>query len=113
MIGGWYPKCVYFIQAVSGGLIKIGATTAQSPETRLAAMQAGCPVRLRILAVIRNPERFQEQLIHRLFADDRRHGEWFEPTPQLLAYIARYATEVFAEPEPQPNGEPEPAWKGA
>lgn len=83
---------VYFVQAVNGGLIKIGI--AQDPQQRLAAMQAGCPIQLRIIALIGDSNWFDEQRLHRLFEADRRHGEWFEPSARLLDYIFEHATDM-------------------
>jgi hypothetical protein len=80
---------IYFIQAIEGGLIKIGL--AADPKKRLAAMQAGCPIQLRVLGLIHGADLFAERRLHRLFTADRRHGEWFEPSSQLLTYIAEHA----------------------
>lgn len=80
---------VYFIQAESGGLIKIGI--AQSFAHRLKGIQAMCPIPLRILATIslRNglAARLRELELHRRFGHLREHGEWFRPEHELLAYI--------------------------
>lgn len=76
---------VYFMQAVSGGLIKIGASAR--PEQRQAAAQALCPLELRLLAVL--PGGFaRERELHERFAAHRRHGEWFEPHPEILSWLA-------------------------
>jgi hypothetical protein len=80
---------VYFIQAEQGGLIKIGV--AGNPRDRLRTLQHTSPVRLRILAVIRAVGQAHETELHQQFAAIRSHGEWFEPTPELLAYIAEHA----------------------
>jgi hypothetical protein len=80
----------YFVQAVDGGLIKIGATT--DPIRRLQLIQACSPVRLRILGVMWNRGWLYEQDLHRDFDDLREYGEWFRPAPELLAYIAEHAT---------------------
>jgi hypothetical protein len=75
---------VYFIQGVDGGPIKIGK--ANFPERRLYDLQASSPVRLRILATVAGGMR-REYELHRQFKASRLHGEWFEPTPELLAEI--------------------------
>lgn len=78
-------RSVYFIQAVSGGLIKIGV--AADPVARLAEIQRMCPVPLRILSVLPGVGQPGEAALHRRFAAARRHGEWFEPTAELLREV--------------------------
>jgi hypothetical protein len=77
---------VYFIQAEGGGPIKIGVTTG-SAETRLASLQTGSPVKLRIVTTTPGDPALERKLHHR-FAAHRLHGEWFSPAPELLAFIA-------------------------
>lgn len=67
---------VYFIQAETGGPIKIG--TAIDAEKRMASLQLSCPVKLRLLSKRPGGERL-ERFLHRQFAAYRLHGEWFEP----------------------------------
>lgn len=78
---------VYFIQATTLGLIKIGWTW--DPLERLTRLQIGSPDDLKLLGVIRDAsaERLESRL-HMQFAHARRHGEWFRPEPDLLAFIA-------------------------
>lgn len=78
-------RCVYFIQAVDGGLIKIGV--AQDPESRLLEFQVGCPVELRIVALTEGGRELEKRL-HQRFQGYRKHGEWFEPCEELLSLIA-------------------------
>jgi hypothetical protein len=78
-------QVVYFIQSVDGGPIKIGI--AMSPLERLGQIQNMSPVKLRILKTSRGGQRLEKEL-HRQFAADRLHGEWFAPTKQLLDYIS-------------------------
>lgn len=73
---------VYFIQAESGGYIKIGR--AIDPEMRLREIQAYCPAKLRILAYSRD---YKEWELHARFRKTRVHGEWFLPSPELFALI--------------------------
>jgi hypothetical protein len=76
--------CIYFIQGISGGLIKIGY--AKDIYRRLKNLQASCPLPLKILAVIRG-SLDSESNLHSRFAKNRKHGEWFEPTEQLSIFI--------------------------
>lgn len=76
---------VYFIQSEAGGLIKVGV--AVDVHARVALLQMGSPVTLCVLAT-QPGGRALESALHRHFGSYRRHGEWFEPGPELLAYIA-------------------------
>jgi hypothetical protein len=89
---------VYFIQGSRGGLIKIGSSN--DPPARLAEFQVNCPVRLRLLGVIWGGGIFREHYLHDEFKHLRQHGEWFRPTPELLAYIAASATDAADPPQP-------------
>lgn len=90
---------IYFIQAKSGGLVKIGF--AKDPATRLRDMQSGCPIPLAILATCRGGQ-MHEGSVHYRFRAHRAHGEWFAPVPELLAFVA----EVRAGAEPFADGIP-------
>lgn len=79
---GW----VYFIQARTGGPVKIGFS--YSPSHRLADLQIGCPVRLQIIAKIPGTDEVEREL-HRELAKDRSHGEWFRPTDRLRAVFEK------------------------
>lgn len=79
---GW----VYFIQAPDTKNIKIGFTS-RSVESRMAAMQTGHPAQLRILATVRGGMPL-ERTLHREFKDCHARGEWFQPHPRLMTYIA-------------------------
>ena len=80
---------VYFVQSAAGEPIKIGASS--NPENRLVGMQGTCPIPLKILAIVPNGGFNLERRLHEQFADERRHGEWFTPSPALLAWIAANA----------------------
>lgn len=78
-------RSVYFIRALQGGLIKIGV--AANVTSRLAEIQRMCPIPLTIVATIAGLGQMGETALHHRFAAARRHGEWFEPVADLLAYI--------------------------
>lgn len=78
------PSRVYFIQASITGLIKIGV--AVDPSDRLRTLQTGSPDTLSLIKTIDGDQKLEQEL-HRRFADDRLHGEWFHPSADLLAYI--------------------------
>lgn len=75
---------VYFIEASTSGLIKIGC--AGDPQARLASLQTGSPEPLRLLATEAGGQP-GERVLHRRFAASRSHGEWFRPTADLMAHI--------------------------
>lgn len=76
---------VYFIQAADSGPIKIGFTTGD-PRSRMASLQTGNPHPLRLLVVVPGtPE--DEGSLHERFAQSRMQGEWFAPSPILIAFI--------------------------
>src|SRR4051794_40462184 len=75
---------IYFIQAETG-LIKIGFTDG-NPAKRLAQLQVGSPVSLKLLKTTPGSA-YDEAALHWRFREGRSHGEWFQPTPQLLEFI--------------------------
>jgi hypothetical protein len=78
---------IYFIQAEDVGSIKIGHTSG-SVNKRLAELQTGSPVRLRVIGVM--PGTPQDEMnLHRAFACSRVQGEWFHPTRDLILFVAR------------------------
>jgi hypothetical protein len=91
---GW----TYFIQAKEGGLIKIGYTS-KHPEIRLRDLQIGSPQELTILATI--PGNVETSL-HRLFANWRQHGEWFQACPELVSYIRNNSSQLHEAPKHMP-----------
>lgn len=82
---------VYFIQQADGDqLIKIGK--ANDVRARMKSIKNETKQRnLKLLGIIAGDER-EEGILHAVFADYRRHGEWFEPCPFLLRFINQYAS---------------------
>lgn len=78
-------RMVYFIGGAEGP-IKIGVTG--SIKARLATLQSHSPVRLEVKAARAGGEDI-EAAYHAWFAEDRLHGEWFRPSPSILAEIDR------------------------
>lgn len=79
-------RWIYFIRGLDGGPVKIGV--ANDPKKRLADLQRTCPVELEIIGS-RPGDTLVERELHERFADFRVHGEWFEPSPVILAEAAR------------------------
>jgi hypothetical protein len=80
-------KRVYFIRPVGhDGPIKIGCS--QDSDKRLYALQMLSPLRLETICAVPG-EHHHENAIHHMFAAHRRHGEWFEATPEVLAFVEK------------------------
>lgn len=90
---------IYFAQAETGGLIKIGR--AMNVSARIDRLQTGSPVPLRVLAVIPEATAQDETEIHQHFTSARAHGEWFQPVAELESYIAK----LDAETDPLLDGD--------
>lgn len=76
---------VYFIRCnCSVGFIKIGL--ADNVPSRLAALQGCCPYKLEVIATMPGGVSAEKEM-HKQFSHAREIGEWFRPTPDLLAFI--------------------------
>jgi hypothetical protein len=78
---------IYFAQPVGGGPIKIGFALERNLKARLMVLQVFCPFDLTVLATIEG-SMIDERRLHDRFADLRIRGEWFQPGPELVAFIA-------------------------
>lgn len=77
---------VYAVQS-STGPVKFGI--AEQLRERFAALCHGSPVPLKCLGWFKGG-RDEERIIHSIFAADRLHGEWFQPTPPVLSFAERF-----------------------
>lgn len=77
---------IYVIEAVETGLVKIG-WTAMDPVKRMAALQVGSPVQLKLRGVI-NGTPDDESKLHDDFAALHSHGEWFRLSGPVADFIA-------------------------
>lgn len=84
---------IYFIREADGP-VKIGV--AKNPRERIATLQCGNPRPLEIVGVWRGYH-FEERQLHERFEHLRLAGEWFEPTDELLAYIAAISDPAMVE----------------
>lgn len=70
---------VYIIHGGTG-LCKIGMTTGD-PYKRIAELQTGSPVELKIIAILATDKPQElEQALHKDFTHRRKQGEWFQLT---------------------------------
>jgi hypothetical protein len=82
---------IYFAQADISGQIKIGYHGGTDANDRLRELQTGCPTKLFLLGTLPGgPE--TEADLHKRFAFAHVHGEWFNPVPELLAYIGQQSS---------------------
>ncbi|WP_374655237.1 GIY-YIG nuclease family protein [Phenylobacterium sp.] len=85
---------VYFVQARTLRLVKIGF--AADAGDRLRTLRVGSPDELCLLGWIYSDDaRRLEADIHVRFAAHRSHGEWFQPAPELLAFIRLSVVRTF------------------
>jgi len=75
-------QVVYFIQAESGGLVKIGI--ASNLKSRFQGIQNMCPVKLRVLGWMEGYVELERQL-HQRYSALRMHGEWFRWEEPLIS----------------------------
>jgi len=75
---------IYFVQMPDAGPIKIGHTT--NVRNRLSQLQVSMPQSLTLLG-IRDGGVETEKKLHRRLESERLSGEWFKPSPLVLATI--------------------------
>jgi hypothetical protein len=76
---------VYYIACTATHRVKIGYTSGPV-ERRLKALQTGAPAPLDLIAYHEGSPAM-EQAAHKLFAEQRVCGEWFEMSPELFYQI--------------------------
>jgi hypothetical protein len=81
---------VYFAKVANGNRLKIGLS--RDPRTRVKILSIGSPVKL-VLYYARPGDRQMETRLHRRFAADRLHGEWFRVSEDILHWIDMDAQE--------------------
>jgi hypothetical protein len=87
---------VYFVQAESGGPVKIGVSTDRALLGRLAQLQGGNPELLVIRRFVDGGYRVEADL-HARFADYRiRRSEWFEPVDEILVLLPSSGAATFS-----------------
>lgn len=77
---------IYFIRSAIGGPIKIGYS--KNHTKRIQTIQAMSPFKLGFIATMKGTRELEAEL-HSRFSSARLHGEWFEPTDELLEFVKR------------------------
>jgi hypothetical protein len=79
-------SCVYFIEAVGQGLVKIGKGSGR-PEGRMAVLQTGSGHDLRMLYAAWGWDYEEERALHKKFKHLLVRGEWYRLTPEIQEHI--------------------------
>jgi hypothetical protein len=82
-------ETLYVLRALGLGLIKIGI--ANDLAARMRALRTASPDKLLVLFTIARGGKAMERELHQRFAADRAHGEWFRPSPALMAFIETHS----------------------
>jgi hypothetical protein len=86
---------IYFVQTDDNRFIKVGK--ANDPRQRLASLQTGSPVRLKLIGAIPGGHE-TEHAIHQRFQALRTYGEWFRASDDLLDYITQVLAAQRSDP---------------
>lgn len=91
----WRGQVVYFVEATRSDLVKIGK--ADRLRSRYLGLVTMSPEPLRLLAI--KPGGFaDERELHKRFASDRAHGEWFRISRRVRAEINKHRS-TYALPD--------------
>ena len=78
-------RIIYFLKPVGAdGPIKIGSSVLLAE--RVSELSGWSPVPLELMGTVPG-EIWQESYLHRCFAKDHSHKEWFRATPRLVEAI--------------------------
>lgn len=78
---------IYFITDEGEKYIKIGYTDNEKITKRLAALQTGCPLKLKIFARVEGGMHLENKL-HVMFAKYQTVGEWFIFSDEIKGFIS-------------------------
>lgn len=102
-IRGEGKKVVYFVGCDEVNLVKIGL--ALDPVKRIAQLQTGSPVKLRIRSLVYHVDDDFEKLLHQTFDYSRRWGEWFDVNEDILNFMEVFKFGNWGNPEIRKYGE--------
>ncbi|XXZ47421.1 GIY-YIG nuclease family protein (plasmid) [Streptomyces cavourensis] len=97
------PAHVYVIAADGSPLVKIGWTS--NPSRRIADLQSGSPLALRLLGTFEGNAAL-EAALHTHFAEHRVRGEWFDLGDNPLAVVEPVAMKERARLAEQTGKKP-------
>jgi hypothetical protein len=83
---------LYFVEEKNTGNIKIGRTSRPIEERMITLQTANSSALALLKCVPASP--VEEVRLHARFRAAKVRGEWFRPTPELLAYIDGIQCEV-------------------
>jgi len=78
---------VYFMQRQDTNEIKIGLS--YQPNIRKQQLKRECSTKIKLLFVLPSAGRSSEKQLHKIFREQRVHGEWFQPDSSLTKYIKK------------------------
>lgn len=87
---------VYFVQCVPNGPIKVGIVFSNMRQ-RMNQIQLNCPHIIKTLGTVAGTYELETQIKHDL-AEWSIHGEWFEPVPEVKAYIRKVLGKPITRP---------------
>lgn len=87
---------VYIIRQSHTGALKIGFS--DEPTRRLKGLQTASPYPLELVCLL-NPHNYPERWIHAQLAPWQMEGEWFEPTPEVLAFVEGLQSRAIEPPD--------------
>lgn len=74
----------YAIRCTATGRVKIGKS--KNPHSRLRELQTGASAPLELVGILA----CAEEDAHRRLEEWRLHGEWFEPSDEVEAFVQRH-----------------------
>jgi hypothetical protein len=91
---------IYFVKNPDDGRIKIGQS--ENVRSRILWLRSTSKANVELLGVMEG-SRLLEREIHARFASGWIDGEWFEATPELLAFIAENTKAFEVQIRPKAN----------
>lgn len=75
---------VYFIRSAEDGPVRVGTSSRVTHDLRHIQRNNALP--LEVLCVTPGSKLLEDK-VHRLFLGDRLHGDWYQPSDSLMAFI--------------------------